>query len=517
MTHGSLFSGIGGFDLAAEWMGWTNLFHCEWNPFGQKVLKHYWPNAESFTDITKSDFTKYENAIDIISGGFPCQPYSTAGKRLGKEDERHLWPEMLRAIREVSPRYVVGENVRGLTNWNGGVVFDEVQADLEAEGYEVLPFLLPACGVGAPHRRDRIWFIAHRADPRAEGVRQGRQNTIYGPEPVAPPGGEQLQDRAPEHYRTHRAEDGAGLDHWAERFSDTWFATNPDGLIRPEGGLHAAGPKAAERHAGPLHARHVRGDWKDFPTQPPLCTGNDGLPANTHLRTIQNENSMDRDLVIKGAIDKGFLFADYEAGKVYSTRSRNRFENGMARELPGSICNGYKVHTIYFNGIKKQCRAHQIVWIAANGLYDKNKYMIDHIDRDRLNNRLSNLRLVDAKGNRDNATEYKGRLSDAERQYLLELYLQGNNSIRELADDFGISKSRVQQILTEEKQRLDTSAISFGKWRAESVKAAGNAVVPQVVYQLFKAIEQYEMMISEQELERSVASKAQSRNPKPTN
>ena len=161
MTHGSLFSGIGGFDLAAEWMGWENKFHCEWNPFGQWVLKNYNPGTETFSDITKSDFTKYANRIDVLTGGFPCQPYSTAGKRLGKEDERHLWPEMLRAIREIQPRWVVGENVRGLVSWNGGMVFDEVQADLEAEGYEVLPFLLPACAVNAPHRRDRIWFVAY--------------------------------------------------------------------------------------------------------------------------------------------------------------------------------------------------------------------------------------------------------------------------------------------------------------------------------------------------------------------
>jgi DNA (cytosine-5)-methyltransferase 1 len=143
-------------------MGWENKFHCEWNEFGQKVLHYYWPKAELFTDITKSDFTKYANKIDILTGGFPCQPYSSAGKRLGKEDDRHLWPEMLRAIREISPRWVVGENVRGLTNWNGGLVFDEVQADLEAQGYEVLPFLLPACAVNAPHRRDRVWFVAYR-------------------------------------------------------------------------------------------------------------------------------------------------------------------------------------------------------------------------------------------------------------------------------------------------------------------------------------------------------------------
>lgn len=160
-THGSLFSGIGGFDLAAEWMGWENMFHCEINPFAQKVLNYYWPNAISYDDITKTDFTIHRGTIDILTGGFPCQPYSTAGKQLGKADDRHLWPEMLRAIREIAPRYIVGENVRGLVSWNGGMVFDEVQSDLEAAGYEVLPFLLPASSVGARHDRKRIWFIAH--------------------------------------------------------------------------------------------------------------------------------------------------------------------------------------------------------------------------------------------------------------------------------------------------------------------------------------------------------------------
>jgi DNA (cytosine-5)-methyltransferase 1 len=161
MRHGSLFSGIGGFDLAAEWMGWDNIFHCEWMPFPRQVLKYHFPKSLSYEDITKTDFTIHRGSIDILTGGFPCQPYSSAGKRLGKEDERHLWPHMLRAIQEIEPTYVVGENVRGLTNWNGGVVFEEVCADLEACGYEVQPILLPACAVGAPHRRDRVWFIAY--------------------------------------------------------------------------------------------------------------------------------------------------------------------------------------------------------------------------------------------------------------------------------------------------------------------------------------------------------------------
>jgi DNA (cytosine-5)-methyltransferase 1 len=161
MKHASLFSGIGGFDLAAEWAGWQNVFHCEWNPFGQKVLKHHFPNSISYNDITKTDFTIHANEIDILTGGFPCQPYSTAGKRLGKADERHLFPEMLRCIKEVKPRWIIGENVRGLVNWNGGMVFNEVCDDLERQGYEVQSFLIPAASVNAPHQRYRIWFVAY--------------------------------------------------------------------------------------------------------------------------------------------------------------------------------------------------------------------------------------------------------------------------------------------------------------------------------------------------------------------
>ena len=179
----SLFSGIGGFELAAEWAGWQNVVSCEINPFGRQVLNYYWPNAYHHDDIKTLTFEKidYElkqrfgenwNADDIIlTGGFPCQPYSAAGKRLGKEDERHLWPEMLRVIREVQPKWVVGENVLGLVNWSGGLVFEEVQADLESEGYEVQPYVLPAASVNAPHKRDRVWFVAYRTTPHTGELR----------------------------------------------------------------------------------------------------------------------------------------------------------------------------------------------------------------------------------------------------------------------------------------------------------------------------------------------------------
>jgi len=176
LKHGSLFSGIGGFDLAAEWMGWENVFHCEWNEFGQRILKHYWPKAISYEDITKTDFSIHRGKIDILTGGFPCQPYSSAGKRLGKEDDRHLWPEMLRAIREIKPKYVVAENVSGLISWNDGLVFNEVQADLENEGYKVQPCVLPAAAVNAPHRRDRVWFIAINTERKSNGEHNARES-----------------------------------------------------------------------------------------------------------------------------------------------------------------------------------------------------------------------------------------------------------------------------------------------------------------------------------------------------
>jgi DNA (cytosine-5)-methyltransferase 1 len=230
MTHGSLFSGIGGFDLAAEWMGWTNVFHCEMNPFGQRVLAHHFPNSKLHEDVTTFPSADYAGRIDILGGGFPCQPYSVAGKRQGKDDERHLWPAMLDVIRAVRPRWVVGENVRGLVNWNGGMVFEEVCADLEDSGYSVQPYLLPAGGVGAPHRRDRIWFVARDTD----GTRQQRAQR-------------EIQEQ-------HPNIDGIRQD-----------APNPN-------------DRRAGREIQAGRDEPAGGYWAGFPTQPPVCGGDDGLP-----------------------------------------------------------------------------------------------------------------------------------------------------------------------------------------------------------------------------------------------
>ena len=115
LVHASLFSGIGGPEVAAAMLGWENAFHCEINPFGRRVLDYWFPDSVSYEDITKTDFTPWRGKVDILTGGFPCQPFSYAGKRKGREDERYLWPQMLRAIDEIRPTWVVGENVAGFT------------------------------------------------------------------------------------------------------------------------------------------------------------------------------------------------------------------------------------------------------------------------------------------------------------------------------------------------------------------------------------------------------------------
>lgn len=191
MRNASLFSGIGGAEIAAAWLGWENLFHCDINEFGSKVLGYWFPQSKEYNDIKTTDFTEWRGRVDILTAGFPCQPFSVAGKRGGADDDRYLWPETLRAINEIRPAWFVGENVFGIASMvlpgaeadmgrtddifeEGNLyrteqryVLDRICQDIEDAGYSVQPCVIPACAVGAPHRRDRVWFVARRKDDRS--------------------------------------------------------------------------------------------------------------------------------------------------------------------------------------------------------------------------------------------------------------------------------------------------------------------------------------------------------------
>lgn len=346
ITHASLFSGIGGAELAASWMGWENVFHCEINPFCRLVLEYWFPNSTSYEDITTTDFTPWRGKIDILTGGFPCQPFSLAGSRKGAEDDRYLWPHMLRAVREIQPAWVVGENVAGLltmvqpgetahvasqaalfgedndpvTRMRQTYTLEAICQDLEDAGYSVQPFLVPACAVGAPHRRDRVWIVARLAADTAGIGRAGRcaaggrhdDNPPLGRDllgTAAGRGGERIaphssdagaetmqcgrQDRVRADGASAHADHAGRVEQHAPAqpskeelnsgLRDKWTAPHAQQQQGERLGLEQQEPCRAQQ--GQFGGSRCQDDslpadrWAAFPTQSPVCSRHDGFPA----------------------------------------------------------------------------------------------------------------------------------------------------------------------------------------------------------------------------------------------
>lgn len=461
MTHASVFSGIGGPEVAAAMLGWDNLFHCEINPFGRRVLEYHFPNSVSYEDIKKTDFSQWRGRVDVLTGGFPCQPFSYAGRRAGAEDDRYLWPEMLRAISECQPTWVVGENVSGITTMVeqesvvevgaeatlfedveeipgriykelGRYTIDRVCSDLEAIGYAVQPVLIPACAVGAPHRRDRVFIIAYAnsmgrserwsetdgreeyandprifseferlrsgepsansADAGLESMRRERQDTVYGLGTIADTYCERREEPEQSGRRAHSPEEGAGMDDRTERYGCDGFAT----------------------------------DTESQPSE----------PANEREDGFTQQRQFGRESCETVATDTASL-----GGRQVLDNLEQELANGA--EPFGNGCKQHATDTSR-NGLE--------------GMLQREEY-------------------EDARRTRQTAAD----TSDTIRSI----------SPGERWNDFP-TVSPVHRGNDGLPFDVDDLTIPFTQWRTESLKAYGNAIVPQVMYEIFRAIDQIE-------------------------
>lgn len=255
-SHASLFSGIGGFDLAAQWMGWENVFQVEIDKYCNELLKQNFPNTKQYGDIKTFDGREYRGKIDILTGGFPCQPFSIAGKRNGASDNRYLWNEMLRVITEVKPKFVIGENVPGIVSME----LANILASLEGAGYKAKPFIIPACGTAAPHKRERLWILAY-ADCFGCYDEQKEFDKISQDE---------IRELQIEKQKRFTEQCGAGKSGIGEISADT-------SKKRLQGGQYEKKGKS-QRKFGRFNREFTYiPDWRNFPSAPALCGKSDGV------------------------------------------------------------------------------------------------------------------------------------------------------------------------------------------------------------------------------------------------
>ena len=414
--------------MAATMLGRDNLFHCEINPFGRAVLDYWYPNAKSYEDITTTDFSEWRRRATVLTGGFPCQPFSYAGQRRGAQDDRYLWPYMFRCIDQVQPDWVVAENVAGITTMveQGKVspmahqagLFDEdngvqryrlretftlerICQDLEGHGYEVQPVLIPACAVGAPHRRDRVSIVArrivadtdNRADRRIPGEDEGKG------------GKERIQER-------HEV-----------RKPDEPNQVRPQGATLPENTLHG----------GQLHGQ-------------------------------DEEQGSERNIGNAGAGDCERICGEAQRASAPYTSCR-----GEGTPRPSDCAESH--------GSGQNQQPGQ--WGAASEWSDRFYAILRNVAN------AGNAGLQEEGSQLEAAGSWRYALRDGER-------------IEELRTSEEVCGSRWANFPTVSPVhsgndgipiRMDGVSLSFGKWRTEALKAYGNAIVPQVMYEIFRAIE----------------------------
>jgi len=506
MNHGSLFSGIGGFDLAAEWMGWNNIFHCEIEPFPRKILNYHFPNSITYEDIKQTDFSIHRGQIDILTGGFPCQPYSAAGQRKGKEDERHLWPEMLRVIREIQPRWVVGENVLGLVNWSEGLVFEEVQLDLEAQGYEVQAFVLPASAKNAPHRRDRVWFVAHsNSNGYIKSVR----------------GGDGEKEKISREHRQKNSTTGEfiGTNNRNVTNSDSKTSGRKSTKLGCKNGedererirkfFDAVNSNGDEGNVTNTDSRGLEGSkevgWDSFDVE---RKGEFRNVTDTSGKGLQGGQNVDqwRECHEEGAKDGITFGANCKDNKWYTRCDWENFPTQSPIRLRDDGVSDklliFVVKSLY-NEISKTSKENKIknlseVWerVQSEEIWEKIRRLYSLEKKEVL---FQAMQLYsETYKPQVKLSPFSEELSQPILQYLrkygeFRCSPQGRQLQKQREEQFGNSLSFLPHEVALAARKFEASITKFENWhRRESIKGYGNAIVPQVVYEIFKTIEEWE-------------------------
>jgi DNA (cytosine-5)-methyltransferase 1 len=429
-VHASFCTGIGACELAAMWMGWRNAFSCEIDPFCHQVLKYYYPHIKHYENIFGTDFSEWRGKIDILTAGFPCQPFSCAGSRKGAEDDRYLWPEVLRGVDEIRPNWFIGENVAGITSMvlpgdeikvgsytdlegesyletemRQQFIVDRICNDLESIGYSVQPIIIPACAVGAPHRRDRIWFIANCSNARPEGMQQG-ENGIYEFEVTANTDKELLEAR------------------------------------------DAQRPQRRENQGFTIESFNCSSCWENFPSQSPVRFRYDGI-SNNVVRYIKTEV--------------------YDAIKEYIRREDlprvwEAFQKKKVREQIGGL----------FEIPEPNLLLEVLQRTSENRRYEQEQNGLSQFSEETSGRVLCYLRKYGTFASSPFGQKYKEQFAQ-----------QFGNIMPELSYEIALATKKI----VEECERT-------ASWvRAESIKAYGNSMVPQLVYQIFKAIGEVENLL----------------------
>jgi DNA (cytosine-5)-methyltransferase 1 len=491
MTHASLCSGIGAAELAATWTGWENAFLCENDPFCRRVLNYWFNKSKIYGDIRETDFTEWCGRIDVLTAGFPCQPFSVAGRRKGADDDRYLWPEIIRVIGEVQPGWFIGENVAGIvsmvqpgsevdvesppslfgedyteTALEQEYIPETVCRDLERAGYTVQPVIVPACAVGAPHRRDRIFFIANRSDAGIESMRE-RQNGIHERPAASDTIGNDAgrcgyseAGRSPEESKG-REKERERIREVAERISNKGASSDTDqfngnisGFCAGEVSQHeASGIFGGKTTSHPISGGCQQNnesepsgkpeqsipDWRNFPTQPPVRREYDGV-SETMVRNIKKE--------VYVTIRKSYRGEDLsEMRKIFSKE-----------EVWEQIGRLYKIQSKEI--LLKTMQLLETPDAAQGEFSPFGEKASDEI--------LRKLRKYGKLGHTPQGRKLEKQFRE-----------QFNDALSPLSHEIALAAKAIQN-----------ACLSFQKWhRNGSIKAFGNAIVPQVMYEIFKAID----------------------------